>query len=217
MAILLEVCNEVLVNIGENPVNYESHPVARKVFAAYKSALRHVSSLYRWPHLLQERTVTSAVGGLVTLTPPVQQVLGVAWVLGDERYLLRPCERVDLWAVAKVLNPLSISQDARPCNWAPFGSSQIRLYPQFSNTLITSVRILVLTYPTIPTNLLEPNQLALPDDFVQAVMYYTEYLMHLRHTTDGAAANQTLSTFEQYVHMLRSRKSELLSSNIWSA
>jgi hypothetical protein len=217
MATLLEVCNEVLTNIGENPVSYESHPVARKVFAAYKSALRHVSSLYRWPHLLQERTVTTVTGGLVTLTPPVQQVLSVAWVLGTERYLLQPQERIDLWSAAKVSEPAVVISSARPCYWAPYGVSQVRLYPQFSNTLVSILRILVLSYPTIPTNLFESFQLALPDDFLQAVMYYTEYLMHLRHTTDGAAANQTLSTFEQYVHMLRSRKSELLSSDIWSA
>jgi hypothetical protein len=216
MATLLEVCNEVLVNIGENPVNYESHPVARKVFAAYKSALRHVSALYRWPHLVQERIASNAVSGLVTLTPEVQQVLAVAWVLGAERYLLQPTGRLDLWSSTKVLDAPVITISARPRNWAPFGSSQIRLFPQFSNTLITSVRILVLAHPTIPTTLLEPNQPVLPDDFVQAVMYYTEYLMHLRHTTDAASAGQTLSTFEQYVHMLRSRKSELLVSDIWS-
>jgi hypothetical protein len=217
MATLLEICNEILTNIGENPVTYESHPVARKVFAAYKSALRHVSALYRWPHLLQERTVTSITGGLVTLTPPVQQVLAVAWVLGTERYLLHPQERIDLWSASKVSEPSVIISSARPCHWAPYDTSQVRLYPQFSSTLVSSLRVLVLSYPSLPALLFETAQLTLPDDFLQAVMYYTEYLMHLRHTTDGAAANQTLSTFEQYVHMLRSRKSELLFSDIWSA
>jgi hypothetical protein len=217
MATLLEICNEVLTNIGENPVSYESHPVARKVFAAYKSALRHVSALYRWPHLLQERTVTSITGGLVTLTPPVQQVLGIAWVAGGERYLLQPQERVDLWSAAKVLEPFVTAPSARPCYWSPYTDSQVRLYPQFSSTLVGNLRILVLNYPAIPVTLLGSAQVLLPDDFLQAVMYYTEYLMHIRHTTDGASANQTLSTFEQYVHMLRSRKSELLFSDIWSA
>jgi hypothetical protein len=217
MATLLEVCNEVLTNIGENPVSYESHPVARKVFAAYKSALRHVSALYRWPHLLQERTATSITGGLVTLTPPVQQVLGIAWVAGSERYLLQPQERVNLWSAAKVLEPVTVSLSARPCCWAPYADSQVRLYPQFSSALAGNLRIFVLSYPAVPVALLGSAQVLLPDDFLQAVMYYTEYLMHLRHTTDGAAANQTLSTFEQYVHMLRSRKSELLFSDIWSA
>jgi hypothetical protein len=216
MATLLEVCNEVLVNIGENPVNYESHPVARKVFAAYKSALRHVSALYRWPHLLQERAVTVITGGLVNLTPPVQQVLGVAWVEDSNQYLVQPAERVSTWSAAKVLEPLIPSGAARPCYWSPYGASQVRLYPQFDSALIDNLRIFVLSYPVLPTVLLNATQVALPDDFLQAVMYYTEYLMHLRHTSDGASANQTLSTFEQYVHMLRSRKSELLVSDIWS-
>jgi hypothetical protein len=217
MATLLEVCNEVLVNIGENPVNYESHPVARKVLAAYKSALRHVSALYRWPHLLQERTVTSITGGLVTLTPPVQQVLGIAWVTSVEQYLLQPQERINLWSAAKVLEPFVTAPSARPCYWSPYTDSQVRLYPQFSSTLVGNLRILVLNYPSVPVTLLGSAQVLLPDDFLQAVMYYTEYLMHIRHTADGASANQTLSTFEQYVHMLRSRKSELLSSDIWGA
>lgn len=210
MAPLLEICNEVLLNIGENPVTYETHPVARKVFAAYRTALSHVSALYKWPHLIAERQATFA-GDVGSFTdPPIQHVLDAVYIDDSNCYRISPAGRRNLWSVARTRPEVGV-----PCFWANYGTSQVRLYPEPSLTTASKVSFLVVNAPTLPTALLGGNQVTLPDDFLQAVKYYTEFTMHLRHTADLASANAAQSVFEQYVHMLRSRKSGEPVSSLW--
>jgi hypothetical protein len=207
MATLLEICNDVLSDIGENPVTVASHPVAQKVFSAYKTSLRHVSSLYQWPHLLAERSavITGDIGTFSN--PTVQHVIDAVYIESPElRYRLASEERRDLWATSKVM-PQGPTADLKPERWANFGMSQVRIYPAISSLYTDFLRFLVLNSPTIPTNLMDSSQVALPDDFLQAVKYHMEMIMHMRHTADMGSASAARSVFEEYVHMLRSRKS----------
>lgn len=215
MATLLEICNEVLSDIGENPVTYETHPVARKIFAAYKTSLRHVSSLYRWPHLLAERSPT-LVGDIGTFTAPtIQYVIDAVYVESPTlRYRLSSEERRDLWATARVC-PTPVNDTVKPQSWANYGVSQVRIYPPVPPLYANFLKFLVLDSPDIPVTLTSSIQVNLPDDFIQAVKYYTEFLMHMRHTADLASANAARSVFEEYVHMLRSRKSGPIMTDIW--
>jgi hypothetical protein len=207
MATLLEICNDVLSDIGENPVTVASHPVAQKVFSAYKTSLRHVSSLHQWPHLLAERSavITGDIGTFSN--PTIQHVIDAVYIESPAlRYRLASTGRRDLWATAKVV-PQGTADDIKPEQWSNFGMSQVRIYPTISILYTNFLKFLVLNSPTIPTNLLDNSQVALPEDFLQAVKYHMEMLMHMRHTADMASASAARSVFEEYVHMLRSRKS----------
>lgn len=203
MATLLEICNDVLSDIGENPVTIASHPVARKVFSAYKTSLRHVSSLYQWPHLLADRPAVFVDDIGTFSNPAIQHVIDAVYLESPTvRYRLASDERRDLWATTRV-----IPQTGRPERWSNFGASQVRIYPAVLPAQVSNLRFLVLNAPIVPTSLTDPAQILLPDDFLQAVQYHMEMLMHMRHTADMASASTARSVFEEYVHVLRSRKS----------
>jgi len=195
MPSFLSQTNELLITVGELPVDDFEGYVARKAVLAFQQALRFVSSLYRWPHLRSEVAATSWVGDTVANLPEFQSVIAV--FLSDTPKLTLPkvtYERLQEGA----LNAVDV-----PSMWAYRDQRSLQFRPVDTDSK-AKLRFYLLLAPTVPVNV--SDNITLDSQFLQCVMLYAESILHRTHTTDLASANASSRQFEVELQTLRTRR-----------
>ncbi|UZV39959.1 tail tubular protein A [Leptolyngbya phage LPP-1] len=200
----INACNEVLLNVGELELSDFTTPVGRKAQIAYQRAIRAVSSLHAWQHLMSTVSALSwnVVGDIATLTP-IQELYSVT--LGTD--VLRSVGFDELYERAARLATTST-----PLYFSRAGQNEVLLYPAPSVAERANLLFRVMRQPTVPA--LPNDNFTLPDDFYDLVSIYAEMLMHRNHTTDIQAMQACQAEFELRTHMIRSRQTSQVVGNM---
>jgi hypothetical protein len=196
MPTLLELANEVLLQVGEHPVNDFTSPVALKAKLACQLSLQFCSTLHGWMFLRQTVSTSSWVNGVATITPfqKVYQVSHFTNVLSRQRL-----------AALRQLNVRS-PYTANPSYYAIVGENQILLYPQPVTADKPIILFDILAHITIPQ--LPTDSFTYPQAFLNIVSLYAQATMHRTHTADTASMEACMRTFELAVHMYRTREDD---------
>lgn len=208
MATFLAEANEVLLMVGEREVASFTSPTGKKTRLALRRAINMCAMLHSWRFLrmrVQPSSLIQWSNSTVTL-PPFTDLLGVNLGInnlsqGNPRGLVN-------------LTNLSTPSVAigTPTTYSIIGDNQVIVWPMPSDVdklLLTFDIVAIPTLPSLPT-----DEFAFPSYFTALCSLYAQYVMHLTHTTDLAAADATMREFEMTVQTARTKYSLMSTSNM---
>jgi hypothetical protein len=201
MTTFLDLVNEVLLQVGEREVPNFSSAVGRKAKLAVRGAVIFCQHQHDWR--FTNTTLTVDLPGWSNGTATLSDMRRLHSVYLDN-FPLRRVSSHDYY-------PADTGAGVPNC-YAIVGENQVRLWPIPSDAIKPTVQFNVSTSLSIPVN--ETDVLNYPESFKEILSLYAQASMHRTHTTDMAALDACLRSFELLIHTYRSSEQRSTTANM---